>query len=59
MGGMGGMGRWRESDGGRGLLTHPRRVKQILMRRSAPQPAMRKTPRGGTVGREGGLVRLF
>ena len=35
-----------------GMLTHPRRVKQILIRRSAPQPAMKKTPRGGTVREE-------
>ena len=30
----------------------------MLMSRSAPQPAMRKTPMGGTVGRDGGLVRV-
>ena len=29
---------------------YPRTVRQMLMRRSAPQPAMRKTPRGGTAG---------
>lgn len=30
--------------------SYPRSVRQMLMRRSAPQPAMRKTPRGGTGG---------
>ncbi len=33
---------------------YPRQVRQMLMRRSAPQPAMRKTPRGGT-GEEDGV----
>ncbi len=28
--------------------TYPRMVRQMLTRRSAPQPATRKTPRGGT-----------
>ena len=40
----GGEGRGRE-----GRDAYPRMVRQMLMRRSAPQPAMRKTPRGGTV----------
>lgn len=52
---------WRRLEGDRGggklgsrgeERTYPRRVRQILMRKSAPQPAMRKTPRGGTGWRE-------
>lgn len=30
--------------------TYPRIVRQMLMSRSGPQPATRKTPRGGTGG---------
>ena len=68
-GGMDGRGDGRERGGGRGEgeegagagagldLTYPRMVRQMLMRRSAPQPAMRKTPRGGTEGM--GLVWFF
>lgn len=37
---------WREVGGEE--ATYPRHVRQMLMRRSAPQPAMRKTPTGGT-----------
>ena len=33
--------------------TYPRSVRQMFMRRSAPQPAMRKTPTGGTEKRMG------
>lgn len=29
--------------------THPNNVRQILTKRSAPQPAIMKTPMGGTV----------
>ena len=35
---------------GAGEKAYPRTVRQMLMRRSAPQPAMRKTPTGGTAG---------
>lgn len=35
--------------------TYPSSVRQIFMRKSAPQPAIRKTPTGGTKG--GRLVR--
>jgi hypothetical protein len=30
-------------------VTNPRSVKQILIKRSAPQPATMKTPIGGTI----------
>jgi len=33
-----------------GSRAYPRRVKQMFMSKSAPQPAIRKTPRGGTGG---------
>ena len=39
----GSFGWWRE-----GGEINPRMVRQMLMRRSAPQPAMRNTPTGGT-----------
>lgn len=39
-------GRRRKTEG----VIYPSTVKQILIRRSAPQPAIRKTPTGGTVG---------
>jgi len=42
---MDGVGRMVKERGGE---IYPRRVRQMFMRRSAPQPAMRKTPRGGT-----------
>jgi hypothetical protein len=59
-----GAGCWRASkDGGAGeprrrvlsgehlgSRAYPRRVKQMFMSKSAPQPAIRKTPRGGTGG---------
>lgn len=32
----------------RGELGYPSSVRQILMKRSAPQPAIMKTPTGGT-----------
>ena len=44
--------------GGRGALrkeSYPRQVRQMLMSRSAPHPAIRKTPRGGTVGKGDGV----
>ena len=36
-----------DCDGNR--RTYPRIVRQMLISRSAPQPAMKKTPKGGTV----------
>lgn len=37
-------------EGGWEGRAYPRQVRQMLIRISAPHPAMRKTPRGGTVG---------
>lgn len=34
----------------RGEVRYPSKVRQMLMKRSAPHPAMRKTPTGGTRG---------
>ena len=31
------------------IINYPRSVKQIFTKRSAPQPAIMKTPAGGTV----------
>ena len=50
VGGRDGGGRRGEQGRGGDGWTHPRTVRQMLMRRSAPQPAMRKTPTGGTAG---------
>lgn len=36
--------------GGSGEKTHPRMVRQILISKSAPQPATKKAPAGGTGG---------
>ena len=38
------------------MEVYPRQVRQMLMRRSAPQPAMRKTPTGGTT--EGNRISI-
>ena len=39
---------WEEVLGFNGMGFYPRIVSKILMRRSAPQPAIMKTPAGGT-----------
>ena len=42
-------GREGGKEGEKGGEAYPRMVRQMLTRRSAPQPAMQATPAGGTV----------